>query len=59
MSSYFVRHTDKLLIRDEDLKELWDEDRIANPLPYQGFGRRGRGQPKPRAERLLRKAGKR
>ena len=29
MRSYFVRHTQKLTIRDADLKNLWDEDRVA------------------------------
>lgn len=38
MRSYFVRHTDKLLIRDEDLKKLWDEDRIAIHYPFKELG---------------------
>ena len=29
MRSYFVRHTQKLTIRDADLKNLWDEDRVS------------------------------
>ena len=28
-----MRHTEKLLIRDEDLKKLWDEDRVATHYP--------------------------
>lgn len=39
MRSYFVRHTDKLLIRDEDLKKLWDDDRIAIHYPDKESGR--------------------
>jgi hypothetical protein len=41
MRSYFVRHTEKLLIRDEDLKELWAEDRIAIHYPT---GKSGMGE---------------
>jgi hypothetical protein len=41
MRSYFVRHTERLLIRDEDLKELWDEDRIVIHYPT---GKAGLGQ---------------
>lgn len=33
MHSYFVRHTNKLLIRDEDLEKLWNEDRVAIHYP--------------------------
>lgn len=41
MRSYFVRHTERLSIRDEDLKRLWDEDRIAihYPTGKSGMGR--------------------
>ena len=28
-----MRHTEKLLIRDEDLEKLWDEDRVATHYP--------------------------
>lgn len=38
MRSYFVRHTDKLLVCDEDLKELWDEDRVAIHYPDKASG---------------------
>jgi hypothetical protein len=34
--SYFVRHTQALRVRDEDLKALWDEDRIAVHYPDPG-----------------------
>ncbi len=39
MRSYFVRHTEKLLVRDEDLKKLWDEDRVAIHYPDKVSGR--------------------
>jgi hypothetical protein len=39
MRSYFARHTDKLLIRDEDLKKIWDDDRIAIHYPDKNSGR--------------------
>jgi hypothetical protein len=39
MKSYFVRHTDRLLVRDEDIKKLWDEDRIAIHYPDKASGR--------------------
>ena len=39
MKLYFVRHTDSLLVRDEDLKKLWDEDRIAIHYPDKASGR--------------------
>ena len=38
MRSYFVRHTDRLSIRDEDLEELWDQDRIAIHYPTENSG---------------------
>jgi hypothetical protein len=38
MRSYFVRHTDKLLVRDEYLKELWDEDCVAIRYPDKASG---------------------
>jgi hypothetical protein len=38
MRSYFVRHTERLLIRDEDLRKLWEEDRIAIHYPTGKFG---------------------
>jgi hypothetical protein len=34
--SYFVRHTQALRVRDEDLKALWKEDRIAVHYPDPG-----------------------
>ncbi len=36
MNSYFVRHTKALRVRDEDLKGLWDDDRIAVHYPDPG-----------------------
>src|SRR3712207_5768905 len=38
MRSYFVRHTQRLLIRDEDLRKLWDQDRIAIHYPTERSG---------------------
>jgi hypothetical protein len=40
MRSYFVRHTEKLKIHDEDLKKLWDEDRVAIHYPVEASGRK-------------------
>ena len=37
--SYFARHTERLLIRDEDLGRLWDEDKIAIHYPDDKSGR--------------------
>ena len=34
-----MRHTDRLLVRDEDLQKLWDEDRIAIHYPDEASGR--------------------
>ncbi len=31
--SYFARHTEGILVRRQDLKRLWDEDRIAVHFP--------------------------
>ncbi len=39
MRSYFARHTERLLVRDEDLRRLWDEDKIA--IHYPGDTERG------------------
>lgn len=36
MRSYFIRHTPALLVADEDLKQLWEEDRIAVHYPDTG-----------------------
>ncbi len=36
MDSYFVRHTDSMTIRDEDLSRLWADDRIAIHFPGEG-----------------------
>lgn len=33
MRSYFVRHTEKLLIRDEDLRRFWEGNKIAVHYP--------------------------
>ena len=33
MDSYFVRHTEKLTVRREDLERLWEEDRVAIHYP--------------------------
>jgi hypothetical protein len=33
MTSYFTRHTDDLQVKDDDLKALWDENRIAVHFP--------------------------
>lgn len=33
MRSYFARHTERLLVRDEDLQRFWDEDKIAVHYP--------------------------
>lgn len=33
MRSYFARHTERLLVRDEDLRALWDEDKLAVHYP--------------------------
>lgn len=38
MRSYFVRHTDDLRVRDEDLKQLWEENRIAVHYPDEASG---------------------
>lgn len=38
MRSYFVRHTERLLIRDEDLRKLWDQNRIAIHYPTERSG---------------------
>jgi hypothetical protein len=38
MRSYFVRHTERLLIRDEDLRKLWNQDRIAIHYPTERSG---------------------
>lgn len=38
MRSYFVRHTDDLRVRDEDLKKLWEGDRIAVHYPDEASG---------------------
>jgi hypothetical protein len=40
MRSYFVRHTEKLTIRDADLKKRWDEDRVAIHYPDERDGRK-------------------
>lgn len=39
MRSYFVRHTDRLLVHEEDLKKLWEEDRVAIHYPDEVSGR--------------------
>lgn len=33
MRSYFARHTEWLLVRDEDLRRFWDEDKITVHYP--------------------------
>ncbi len=33
MRSYFVRHTERLLVNDDDLRKLWHEDRVAIHYP--------------------------
>ena len=38
MRSYFVRHTKRLLIRDEDLRKLWHENCIAIHFPTEKSG---------------------
>src|SRR5215208_737652 len=38
MRTYFVRHTKRLLIEDENLRKLWDEDRIAIHSPADKSG---------------------
>lgn len=39
MRSYFIRHTEKLLIQDEELMKFWNEDRIAIHYPDKPSGR--------------------
>lgn len=39
MYSYFIRHTPALLVADEDLEQLWEEDRIAVHYPDTGSRR--------------------
>ena len=39
MRSYFIRYTEKLLIQNEDLVNLWREDRIAIHYPDKSSGR--------------------
>lgn len=36
MHSYFIRHTRALLVDEEDLRQLWEEDRIAVHYPDHG-----------------------
>ena len=36
MKTYFIRHTDVLLVRKEDIQNLWNEDRIAVHYPPRG-----------------------
>jgi hypothetical protein len=33
MRSYFIRHTEKMSVRDEDLQDLWNQNRIAIHYP--------------------------
>jgi hypothetical protein len=40
MRSYFVRHTERLLVRDEDFRQLWEEDCVAIHYPDEKSGRR-------------------
>jgi hypothetical protein len=40
LRSYFVRHTKRLLIKDENLRKLWNEDRIAIHYPTEKSGPR-------------------
>lgn len=36
MKSYFVRHTDKISVRRDDINEIWDLDKVAIHFPGQG-----------------------
>jgi len=36
MKEFFIRHTKKIKVRDEDLKDLWDKDKIAIHFPGEG-----------------------
>ncbi|PLS82914.1 MAG: hypothetical protein CYG60_23310, partial [Actinobacteria bacterium] len=38
MRSYFVRHTERISVRNEDLRKLWDENRIAIHYPAEKSG---------------------
>lgn len=33
MKSFFIRHTERLSVRDEDLRQLWDQDKLAIHYP--------------------------
>lgn len=33
MKSYFVRHTERMSVRDEDLEDLWKQHRVAIHYP--------------------------